>query len=70
MLLPNRYEMSVIVDAWKRYKAMQVCRVLRDGKWHISKAKFGQRPDGIRAMVTTADKAMSFPKFLKEYYGD
>ena len=65
----RKYTEADIGSAWNRYQSTQVLKVLRNGRWET--ARIGISPkNATRVVLTTTDKAMSFPKFLKEYYNE
>ena len=65
------FEFEKIESAWNDYRTQKVLRVLKSGKWEIK--ELGAHPlnsiDGVRAEICNVHQIMSFPQFLKTYYG-
>lgn len=64
------YSIEFLESAWKDYTTKKVLKMLIKGKWVIKPLdEHGGPVAATRAEVVVISKVISFPKFLRKYYG-
>lgn len=63
------YTIDQLDKAWVPYKTDKIMKVLAEGKWTTQAIGTPINDKTTRAQVVTFDKAVSFPTFLRVYYG-